>query len=833
MYASPALSPSAGYYSKRFNGIARRIIMLLGLQLHRFTLIALLCFIIPVHASGLWQANTLLVDEQNTLFSSPTALLKELLWQAPTHQIGYAGLAFTLPISATQILDVEIFEDAILAPEIAKQYPHLRSFRVHEKNSQRLIGRIDFNTSGLHAIFTHQGQTLFIEPTTEANSYTLYSNSTNSAPFICQTLEPAPAYPLQSTIEYRTQLMAKRFGSQLRVYRLALSADNSYFNRLGNNTYASMVTATSQVNLIFERDLGIRLDIVSDESLIAMSEFTTLSGGLINLLDKNSTWIQQGMPDLQYDIGHVLSAEGGGIATFAGACSNNAKAQGATGFGTLSPNDQRFYIDYLAHELAHQLGASHSFNAASSNTGSACDNNNRYAPSAFEPGSGSTIMSYAGLCKEQNLQFQSDHYFHGHSIEQIRQFVDSNRSCGTYINSMDNYPPIANAGSDYTIPANTPFVLQGYATDADGDSNFTYTWEQMDLGPATVTKADMHKDKGQGPIIRSRPPSHESFRIVPTLDAILQNNLLANDGERLPTTNRQLNFMLTVRSGSNGVDQDTLRLQVHADAGPFAISSGPIGDQTGFSALPLHWQVANTQKAPINCGFVDIALSTDGGQNFEPLLAGVKNNGRAKLVLPNSPTQQARLRVKCSDNIFFAISHPDFTINKQINHKTVISIHAADAERYEGTRGASTFLFIIKRTGDLSQPASVDYTVSGSGENPADENDFSQLQFPAGTLHFASGQDSTTLSIDVQADNIAEPTEYFAVLLSNASAEHPIVIHRAEATIYDGAEPEPMPEKKKRKRGSNTVLFTLLLLLLCLYRQSQPRLTGLQAIKRS
>lgn len=806
--------------------------MLLGLQLHRFTLIALLCFIIPVHASGLWQANTLLVDEQNTLFSSPTALLKELLWQAPTHQIGYAGLAFTLPISATQILDVEIFEDAILAPEIAKQYPHLRSFRVHEKNSQRLIGRIDFNTSGLHAIFTHQGQTLFIEPTTEANSYTLYSNSTNSAPFICQTLEPAPAYPLQSTIEYRTQLMAKRFGSQLRVYRLALSADNSYFNRLGNNTYASMVTATSQVNLIFERDLGIRLDIVSDESLIAMSEFTTLSGGLINLLDKNSTWIQQGMPDLEYDIGHVLSAEGGGIATFAGACSNNAKAQGATGFGTLSPNDQRFYIDYLAHELAHQLGASHSFNAASSNTGSACDNNNRYAPSAFEPGSGSTIMSYAGLCKEQNLQFQSDHYFHGHSIEQIRQFVDSNRSCGTYINSMDNYPPIANAGSDYTIPANTPFVLQGSATDADGDSNFTYTWEQMDLGPATVTKADMHKDKGQGPIIRSRPPSHESFRIVPTLDAILQNNLLANDGERLPTTNRQLNFMLTVRSGSNGVDQDTLRLQVHADAGPFKIRTSPMGEHTGFTAVPLIWQVANTQLAPINCSFVDIALSTDNGQNFINVLSQVKNNGRASLVLPNTQSNQARLRVKCSNNIFFALSYPSFSISRNNTPvaNAVISIHAADAERYEGAQGASIFRFLVKRTGDVTQAASVNYTVVGSGENPADEDDFSQLQFPAGTVHFASGQDSMTFTIDVQADNTVEPTENFTVLLNDASVDHTIVIDCVEATIYDGE--EPRPQSKKRKRGSNSALFTLLLLLLYGYRQSLPRYTGLGTFKR-
>src|SRR5690554_1160061 len=645
--------------------------MRLHLRLYLLFIVALFSLLNTAQANSDWQLSDSSTSQHSYLFHTSTPSLKERLWQAPSQQIGYAGLAFSLPISATGQLEVDVFEDAIVSPEIAQQYPSMRSFRVHKKDSQQLIGRIDFNSSGFHAMFTHQGQTFFIEPTADTDSYTLYSGNINTTPFSCQTLAPAPTATSRNQIERSTQLMAKRFGNALREYRLALSADYKYFKHFGSKskTSDSMVTAISQVNLIFERDLGLRLELVSGPSLIATTS-SQLNGTLIELLNKNTGWIKQQDPMLEYDIGHVLSAEGGGIATFSGAC-GDAKAQGTTGFGSLNSMVNHFYIDYLAHELAHQLGASHSFNAASNDPINACNSANRSASSSYEPGSGSTIMSYAGLCQDQNLELQSGHYFHGHSIEQIRQFVENHPSCGSSKASHDNHPPVANAGPNYTIPADTPFVLQGAATDADGDSNLTYTWEQMDLGPATVSKADMHKDKGQGPIIRSRPPSHESFRIVPTLDAILQNNLLANDGERLPTTNRQLNFMLTVRSGSNGVDQDTLRLQVHADAGPFAISSGPIGDQTGFSALPLHWQVANTQKAPINCGFVDIALSTDGGQNFEPLLAGVKNNGRAKLVLPNSPTQQARLRVKCSDNIFFAISHPDFTINKQINHKTV------------------------------------------------------------------------------------------------------------------------------------------------------------------
>ncbi len=809
--------------------------MLLCLQLKRLALITLLCLALPIHANGLWQAPTSLADEQSILFNSSTIFLKELLWQAPRHQIGYAGLSFSLPLSATEILDVEIFEDAILSPEIAKQYPDMRSFRVQEQNSQRLIGRIDFNAAGFHAMFTHQGQTLFIEPATDTNSYTLYSSSTNSAPFSCQTLESAPKDPLQSTIDYSTQLMAKRFGSQLRVYRLALSADSAYFDRLGGNAYPSMVTATSQVNLIFERDLGIRLNLVSDSSLIAQSSSSTLNGDLIDLLNKNTAWIQKRQPNLQYDIGHVLSAQGGGIATFEGACSN-AKAQGATGFGNLNPNDNRFYIDYLAHELAHQLGASHSFNAASNNTGSACDSNNRYAPSAFEPGSGSTIMSYAGLCQDQNLLQQSDHYFHGHSIEQIRNFVKSKPSCGIARASIDFTPPIANAGPNYTIPANTPFVLQGSATDIDGDNNFTYTWEQMDLGPATAHKAAMHKDNGQGPIIRSRPPSNESFRIVPPLNAILQDNLALYDGERLASTNRQLNFKLTVRSGSHGVDQDDMRIQVLAGASPFAVTSIIANPQTGFTVTPITWQVADTHLPPISCGFVDIALSRDGGQNFDTLLDGVKNNGHANVVLPNTTISQTRLRVKCSNNIFFTISHPSFAISEDIQHRnnTAISIHAIDAERYEGTQGASTFRFLIKRTGDISRTASVDYTVMGSGENPADEDDFAQLSFPQGKIVFSSGEDSYLLNMDIQADTITEPIENFTIHLSNASADHITVISSVEATIYDGAEPIIRTTyTEKSKSGSISATFTLLLLLLWVYRQSKPRLTGLIHFKQS
>lgn len=107
--------------------------MPLRLLLNHLIIALLLCFILPAHANSLWQANKLSPNANTQRFSANTALLKERLWQAPAHQIGYAGLRFELPINAKHQLEVEVFEDSIFAENIAKQYPEMRSFRVHEK----------------------------------------------------------------------------------------------------------------------------------------------------------------------------------------------------------------------------------------------------------------------------------------------------------------------------------------------------------------------------------------------------------------------------------------------------------------------------------------------------------------------------------------------------------------------------------------------------------------------------------------------------------------------------------------------------------------------------
>jgi subtilisin-like proprotein convertase family protein len=364
--------------------------------------------------------------------------------------------------------------------------------------------------------------------------------------------------------------------------------------------------------------------------------------------------------DANYDIGHLFNQQDNaldGNAGFVGAVCRSGRKGSA--YSTLSaPEGEAFAIDLVAHEMGHQLGANHTFSHFSEGT-----------QAQVEPGSGTTIMGYAGITNENDVAEMSDDYFHYVSIVQISDYLET-VSCGEVINLV-NTPPSLTATSDYTIPKGTAFILDGTALDTDKADILTYTWEQTNA--AVVTQATFGPTNPVGALFRSLPPTTVSYRYFPKLERITSGNLTqvnpssGDAWETVSLVERELNFALTVRDNSIEAGQlatDEVAVFVTNEAGPFIVTSQDAATSYVAGEVQLiSWDVANTNIAPVSAETVDIFLSTDGGQSFPITIAeNILNDGSHEFIVPALPTTNARLMVKASNTIFLAVNTVDFSI---------------------------------------------------------------------------------------------------------------------------------------------------------------------------
>lgn len=572
-------------------------------------------------------------------------------------------LSFPMPDGTTQVF--KIVESPIMESGLASQFPEIKTYLGVGIDDPLAKVRFDWTYKGFHAmIMTPNGWT-FIDPyhsNTNEEYITYYKKDfvTNKS-FQCE-FDPE-IHGVSFKEDPIINLNTRNVGEQLRTYRLALACTGEYAQFHGgtvNSVLSAMTTTMNRVNGVYENEVAVRMIIVNNNSSLIFlnpntDPFSNNNTG--QLINQSQTEITNIIGTNNFDIGHVFSTGAGGLAGLGVVCRSNQKGRGVTGIS--QPIGDPFDIDYVAHEMGHQFGGNHTFNGSS---GSCTFNISTNA--AYEPGSGTTIQAYAGICTGQNVQNNSDAYFHTHSFDEMITYsqVSSGNNC-PLITNTGNTAPIVSAGTGgFTIPKSTPFELVGTATDPDGDP-MTYCWEQHDLGPQGAPNSP----SGNAPIFRSFSPIVSPSRTFPQISDIVNNTQTL--GEILPSYSRNLEFRLTARDnqiGGGGVTYDVINFSVTDAAGPFLVTNPNIGNEvwTEGSVATVNWDVANTDNAPINSDKVDILLSTDGGYTYTYTLASdVSNNGTFNIIVPiGSSTTQARVRVQAANNIFFDISNQNFTI---------------------------------------------------------------------------------------------------------------------------------------------------------------------------
>ena len=569
-----------------------------------------------------------------------------------------------LPVADGTMLSLEIEPSTVLPEQLAKQFESIKTYQIIP-NKQVATGRIDMTPNGFHAMLQMRaGDTFFIDPEKTLISqdgqgvYVSYrkqdQHQDRNSTYSCGA-KVSEFSAKDSGLSHRAY---KGADETLLNYKIAVAATGEYVEKNGgtvDSALAAIVSTLNRVNQVYENDLGIHLTLVENNHLLIYPDAQSDPFNATDteeLLAQNQRNLDAVIGNKNYDIGHLFTTSGGGLAAIGSVCNSYIKGKGVS--GTSEQGNDSFNLDFVAHEIAHQLGATHTFNGEEG----LCSGDTRAASTAFEPGSGSTIMSYAGYCGSDNLQANTDAMLHIGSIEQIRYFTvyGGGSRCGIR-HTATNSAPTVNAGNNYIIPAQTPFELEGRALDRDDDL-LRYAWEQIDAG----NRSDTYSDTGNNALFRAYLPDDSLSRSFPPMGDLLAHDI--SRGERLPVQQRILNFSFVAQDGFNPAQSDEMQIQVLRTGSRFALNLPRSAYNRGETEA-IYWNTAGTEKPPINCESVDIFLSSNGGLDFDRLLEeGVANTGEAWITIPADAelTTRARFKISCSDNIFFAVSYRNFIV---------------------------------------------------------------------------------------------------------------------------------------------------------------------------
>ncbi len=623
------------------------------------------------------------------LFSLDFAPLRKQLFSVVDGKSQHRSTIITLPNAAGDIEEFEVVEASNFESELQAQFPEIRAYSGRGVTDKYATLKLSISPQGIQTmVFRAEKPAEFMEPYSKDHSvYSVYRSQRDNSKigWTCSTVEAGMVSKLNEQV---SSLTGSSSGT-LKTMRLAQSCNGEYANYFGATSAAQVGLVLAAINGtltrcngVYEKDLALHLNLISNTTSVFYYNPAT---------DPYSTTLSQWNLQLQqtltavigsanYDIGHMFGATGGGgnAGCIGCVCVDPAgKRSLAKGSGITSPADgipqgDNFDIDYVVHEVGHQLGANHTFSMSNEGTGQ-----NK------EIGSGITIMGYAGITS-QDVAPHSIDIFHEASIAQIQANL-ANKTCPVTTNiTANNVAPVIAALSNYTIPISTPFALTGSATDANGDA-LTYCWEQNDNASSTQTGASSvaSPTKATGPNWLSFSPAVSGTRTCPRLSTILAGLnvtpvLPGGDAgtniEALSSVSRTLNFRLTVRDNHSfsstapvAVAQTAFAdevITVTNTSGPFAVTAPNTAiTWTIGSAVNVTWSVNGTTAAPVSCANVKISLSTDGGVTFPTVLsASTPNDGSETITVPSTASNTCRVKVEAVGNIFFDISNANFAI---------------------------------------------------------------------------------------------------------------------------------------------------------------------------
>lgn len=731
------------------------------------------------------------------LFDLNIEPLRQQLMSVVDNRISHTAV-ISLPTPDGRVEQFEIVEASNFDPALQAQYPDIRAFSGNSVSDRSSMLKISLSPQGIQTmVFRTGGLMEFIEPYSADHSvYAVFKSSRErgTLPWTCTTEEKTAFNDMGASLRPQTNRLESSTG-ELKTMRLAQSCNAEYANYFGATSSAQVglvlaaFNATlTRCNGCYEKDLAIHLNLIPNTGDVifynaATDPYTTMGSWNAQLQSTLTSVIGEA----NYDIGHMFGASGGGgnAGCIGCVCVDGSKGKGITSPADGIPQGDNFDIDYVAHEVGHQMGGNHTFSMSLEGTGV-----NK------EVGSGITIMGYAGITA-QDVAPHSIDIFHEATIAQIQANM-ATKTCPVTTNiSSVNATPVVAALTAYTIPVTTPFALTGSATDANSSDVLTYCFEQNDNSTVSGSASVASATKATGPNWLSFSPTTNTTRLMPKLSTILTGAsitgpLAGGDAganiEALSSVSRTLNFRLTVRDNSayssttpvkvGQTSYSDVAITVSNAVGPFLISSQNTATTwAAATTQTITWSVNGTTGAPTNTTSVKISLSTDGGVTFPIVLAAnTANDGTEDITVPSNVTTTGRIKVEAIGNIYFDINNANITITPPVNgfsFNAPAAVTATCPASNVMTSGSLTATYTGTYTGDIALTG----TVAPAGPT---------VSFSATTL--TTGAPSATVSLTGMS-SLAPGTYVVTVTGTGTGTTPPIQTQNISFTINPGSGP--------------------------------------------